>query len=49
MSFFIWILASTYLTCSLGLTWALLHAPEGYEDDRGFQRGRQPIADDPIE
>ncbi len=49
MSFVIWILASSYLAGTLVLTWALLHAPEGYEDERGFQRGRQPMADDPIE
>ena len=49
MSFVIWILASSYLAGTLVLTWALLNAPEGYEDERGFQQGRQPMADDPIE
>ncbi len=48
MSFFLWFLAASYLVCVLVLARALLRAPEGFEDESGFQRGRQPVADEQL-
>ena len=48
MSLVLWILAASYLVCVLVLARALLRAPEGFEDERGFQHGRQPIADEQV-
>ena len=42
----LWILAAIYLVCVLVLARALLRAPEGFEDERGFHQGRNPVVDD---
>ena len=34
----LWI-AGIYLACVFALVWAMLNAPEGYEDETGFHYG----------
>lgn len=40
------ILAAVYLIGLIALAGGILRAPEGFEDERGFQEGRDSLTDD---
>ena len=40
------LLSAMYLVCVLVFARALRRAPEGFEDELGYQPGRQPVDDD---
>jgi hypothetical protein len=46
MSLVIILLSAMYVVCVLVFARALLRAPEGYENEFGYQPGRQPVDDD---
>jgi len=48
MSLVIILLSAMYVVCVLVFARALLRAPEGFENDLGYQAGRQPVDDDEI-
>ena len=46
MSLVILCLSAMYVVCVLVIARALLRAPEGFENEFGYQAGRQPVDDD---
>ncbi|CAM2775987.1 hypothetical protein [Rariglobus hedericola] len=40
------VIAALYLAGLLVLTGAVMRAPEGFEDEDGFHKGRGPLTDD---
>jgi len=46
MSLVIILLSVSYLVCVLVFARALRRAPEGFENELGYQPGRQPVDDD---
>jgi hypothetical protein len=47
MSLVIILLSAVYAVCVLVLARALIRAPEGFENELGYQPGRQPVDDEP--
>ncbi|MCS6243209.1 MAG: hypothetical protein H2172_05030 [Opitutus sp.] len=46
MSLVLILLSAMYVVCVLVIARALLRAPEGFENELGYQPGRQPVDDD---
>ncbi len=46
MSLALLFLSAMYVVCVLVFARALLRAPEGFENEFGYQPGRQPVDDD---
>ena len=46
MSLVFILLSAMYVVCVLVFARALLRAPEGFENELGYQPGRQPVDDD---
>ena len=48
MSLVLILLSAMYIVCVLVFARALLRAPEGFENELGYQPGRQPVDDEQI-
>ncbi len=46
MSLALLFLSAMYLACVFVFARALMRAPEGFENELGYQAGRQPVDDD---